>query len=342
MRMIGWLVLCIAVATAPVYAQDEAGAHVVCGKTYDAGHPWSWESIEKKFGPLLEKRGYPRVFDGLVQEFGRSQIQTDAAIRNRFLASIEDVESGRKKCCADFQLLKDFDFDAGGDMLSVFKAADRRIDLADCGPNNKNAEQLDEVRYFAHAFENLGNLMLSAPRKATAERIKRIEAEFDQMLFHGFPMFPWETLANSLLLTDRKIANGPPNNQLILFHLGTGVETHVASFSQARLGAVLSVEPLGWIYYPKGKEHRTWWGAALLTTFRGDAGMGAGAALHYQNFSLGLTWHDTDGDNRLFDTQPFVFLGVDLYQFVGKKIRTYDEYRNRVQRALEEHEPETQ
>jgi len=198
---------------------------------------------------------------------------------------------------------------------------------ADCKPESRK-QALIETAQFSMLVQRSGVEINSEKFKQIAEVTQALEGVYDKYLFEGFPMYPWETFANSWLLTDKSIANGPPRNQLVLMHPAAGVVGAIGSGSDTDIGAVLSVEPIGWIHY--SKDYESWYGVSLLTVFPSDRDAGIGVGLNYNFFKLGVTWHDYDDD---YDN-PTLFLGLDLYGFVDKKYRKYSTYKEKVEGLL--------
>ena len=158
--------------------------------------------------------------------------------------------------------------------------------------------------------------------------MKTLEITYDKYLYEGFPMYPWEALVAGWLLTDQSIANGPPKNQIVLMHPAAGVIGAAGNGSDTDIDAVLSVELFGWIRYTD--DYSTWYGASVLTVFPFDRNAGIGFALNYNNFKLGLTWHDYDDDYE----NPTFFLGMDFYQLLREKTRQYTSYKEKVTNIL--------
>lgn len=163
----------------------------------------------------------------------------------------------------------------------------------------------------------------------TATQIAVLEKQYDQYLFDGFPMFPWEAAVNGLFLTKETIAHGPPRNMLVLLHPAAGVVGAVGSGSKSDIGGALSIEPIGWIHYSADYSH--WYGASLLTVFPTDRNVGYGIAFNYQHYKLGVVWVSGRSGGHGGAT---IFLGMDLLQFVSKEKRAYSGYLEKVKQLL--------
>jgi len=310
----------------PAWAEKDPTSYVICGQVRDSAYEWSWENIEKRYSAELARGGYQQIYYDIKQAVLASPKQQDRDIQKRFVNKVTDVINGK----ANGRVLFNINVEAPPDLhvqkkYYLFKGDPDQIDLQDCGQNNERAEQLNELRYFAHAIVNLSDRNINWARVAAVNRIRNLEESYDRYLFEGFPMFPWEAAVNSVFLTKKNIADGPPRNQMVFLHLGTGFEINTESMKKSEMGVVASVEPIGWIYYPVSKEYRSWWGIAALTTFRHDMGMGVGIAVHYNAFSLGATWHEKDVPGTHYG-QPYIFLGIDLYRYLDAKNRQYEQY----------------
>lgn len=316
------IALLLLLAASPSFATES----VICGRNRDATNPLSWESIERKYSDQLKGRNFTTVLERLLKDLQGSPKQADSSAVSVFEAHAKDVIQKKRPCCSDFAIAMQPATSALDEDKPVL--FDGQIDLSVC--DGARADQNDELRYYAHAFENIGNLEQAPARMKTAAAIRDIEKDFDQLLFQGFPMLPWESLANSWLMTDERMAKGAPNNLLVLAHPSIGASSPTDRFSKAKLGWGMAVEPLGWIHYPSAGRHQRWWGVSSLVFLRRGEGLGAGFLVRYNLFSAGLTWHDSNDNNRLFDNKPHVFIGLDFYQFAGKKFRQYSEFTERI------------
>lgn len=184
-----------------------------------------------------------------------------------------------------------------------------------------------EAASFILSVEAAGGRLNAESMAAGANRIAALEQQFDKYLFEGFPMFPWEALANGAL-AGKALANGPPRDAIVLLHPAAGVVGSVESHTDSDIAGVLSVEPLGWIRYTP--DHSSWYGVSLLAVFSTDRNAGYGVAFNYDSFKLGVTWHDDPGRHD----GAAVFFGMDLYQLLSREKRNYAGYKRQVREAL--------
>jgi hypothetical protein len=197
-----------------------------------------------------------------------------------------------------------------------------------CG-NSSEKDARKEAAEFVITFTGVFGQLTAPQFRLVAKRIETLEAVYDKYLFEGFPMFPWEAAVNSWFLAKERIAEGPPRDAIVVLHPAAGIVSSVDSDSKSDTGSVLSIEPLGWIRY--SADYETWYGISLLAVFPADREAGYGVALNYRNFKLGVTYHDDDTGE--YDGAA-IFLGMDLYQLLGEKQRSYKAYFERVKQEL--------
>ncbi len=323
--------LFVLLMTAACWGQPDVLEFKVCDQIYQAAHPLSWENLKKEYERPLADGNFEHIYLDLILKLTTSENQQDGKIRERFQNKARLVLAGEVNPRPDFEIFKQVSADFtvkqflfhGDDPFQIALPAS----LPECG---QNATQLNELRYLANAFVKVDEISKLPAIDAVFQRIRDIEQQFDRYLFEGFPMFPWEAYLNSRFLAKKHIAEGPPRHQIIALHPGVAIETDTQSFSAAEPDLAMTIEPFGWIYYPKGGKYQSWWGLSTVASIKDDDGFGVGVLAHYKNFSLGVTWHDSDEGGSLFDDDPFILLSMDLYQFVGEKYRSYNSYKERV------------
>ena len=183
-----------------------------------------------------------------------------------------------------------------------------------------------EFALFVELMKRSKAELLKGPMGEFAQEFEALEIKYDRYLFDGYPMFPWEAAVNSWFLTDDSIANGPPGWALSFFHPSAGVLAHVDSDTDGDLDATLLVEPIGFVKY--SDDYTSWYGASVIASFPADREPGIGVALNYNQFRLGVTWHD-DSDGP-YDGAA-VFLSIDLQNFLGEKKNEYKGYKKRLE-----------
>jgi hypothetical protein len=313
----------------PVAWAASGDGYTICGQNYDPNNTFAWEKVEARYAGRVENKQYKAVVVALRAEFLASANQADPNLRDRFDSATSRLESAFPAQCSDFTVFKN----EGGESLGVttytlFAAepSESIVLNADCN-DGARVTQTQEMRHLVDSLRELCGRALTDTTGQAAERIEAIETRFDRYLFEGFPMFPWEALANSCFLSKKHLADGPPRNQLMLIHPVAGVIVKTSSFAEASPDLALGVDLLGWIHYPKRYDYRSWFGASAMASVADDRGTGLGVAFQWDNFRLAVVYHDDDSDGTLFDDHPSVFLGLDLYHFVKEKYRSYASYR---------------
>lgn len=332
------LAITLILAALPAAGQEISTAPAlswkICGRVEVSSHTWNWLSLEASYAKILKAERFKDVQYTILDDLARSPNQVDRSVLEKFLEQSRKVLDAGGPCCTQFGIR---DMRLTGTYRKRPVLFDGLIDLTDCGPANEKAEQLDELRYAAQAIEYLGRRAVAPAQDAAVRAMADAAARYDRMLFDGFPMFPWEALVNSWLWKDRPIKDGPPRDLLVLAHPSLGAEMRT-TLSGSSVEAAFAIEPLGWVHYPKARAHKTWYGLSALTTFRGDMGIGLGGVARFQNFTAGVVWHDDDRDGRPWNSRPHIFIGLDLYQFAGQRLRRYEDFKDRVDAAVKETE----
>ena len=129
-----------------------------------------------------------------------------------------------------------------------------------------------------------------------------------------YAQYPWEMLANSVLIGAPDIEH-PPLDQVILVHPALGVELSGSRFSEWVGKETLSVEVLGYLRYRWKDRARPaaglrWFGLSGVLTFRSDVGTGVGVMVHWNKLvNAGVVWHDFNHDGRIFNDRAAFNLG---------------------------------
>ncbi len=312
-----------------------ANTVIVCGTDIDdSSGTMSWSAFSQGPGkPYIERGDAKGLFHELQQLLTEQAIAWPKEVKSPVMNSITGLNSGEASL-SDFKVTKDVSGLRAKQV--IFQNTPNALEIP---PNSDNEscqmapqkEALIAATQFTILVERSGAEILSDAFKRTAEVAQMLEGIYDKYLYEGFPMYPWEALANSWFLTDESIANGPPRDQMVLMHLGAGVVGAFGSGSNTDIAAVLSLEPIGWVHYTR--DYDTWYGVSLLTVFPFDRNLGVGVGFIINNFKLGITWHDYGNSNY---KDPTYFIGFELYQFVDKSHRNYNAYQNKAEGILTE------
>jgi hypothetical protein len=303
----------------------------ICGQPLKTDGSLSWSAFNKT--PLPESE--PKVYEALEQVLAERAATWSPVVREPVLSAFQDLKVDKFKE-ADFDLVtlqNDPNSTRPRQFAFLFTSQELELPINEVSPLCRDANE-KRSRVEAGNFVLLVKRALKGFRQgdylATVAKIKKLEEQYDRYLFDGFPMFPWEAWANSRFLTDKNIANGPPKNMLVLIHPSAGLVTSIDSDTSSDTGGVLAVEAVGWIRYSTNYRH--WYGASLLAVFPTDRDIGYGVAFNYDNFKLGVTWHD---DNDSEHDGLALFFGFDLYQLVSDKKKSFEDYRDAL-KALSE------
>ena len=158
---------------------------------------------------------------------------------------------------------------------------------------------------------------------ARAEAIATQSRLHENLVKNGLPMWPWE-----LWLNGKRLGEGDASplfrRQVVLLRPSAGVEINTRDQRSADMDASLALELLGFVQYTDDSYSR-WWGlSAVVTTTTGN-GMGYGALLRYQNYSIGVTRHKAEAPGEPDDT--YLMLNIDLYDLVQKKRAELPEFK---------------
>lgn len=326
----GLVALCSAYAI-PAGAQDDSAA-VVCSTPLTA--PPTRLSWPHYFSTASnpDKAVDHETLEALVNQHARTWPSNVREPIEAALDAFESTDPASRLESASLRLDKDIGLDLTATQFAFRNRTfqlELPMDAADALCSSEQAPARIEAAYVVLLMERALGAVVAEGASLTAAQIGNLEELYDKYLFEGFPMFPWEAWANGKLLATDKIAGGPPRNAMVLLHPGAGVVSSIESDSRTDAGATLSVEPFGWIWY--SDDYSKWWGVSLLAVLPSDRNTGGGIALNYNNFKLGVTWHDDDGAEH---DGLGIFLGVDFMQFLGEKQRKYEGYKKELDEAL--------
>ena len=319
-RLMCGLCLSLCAQVSPVYAQL-----TVCGIDVSTIEGYGWNDFEDTDGlsQALATFQPDKVAKAISSKAIRLSPQWPFAMAQAVVKTSSDVTDG-KFMPADFKVAKRVDGLQTKQFAFLGTASEIELppnaSAAVCTPDPISVAK---VGAFVSLSDQAYATTLTPAYKQSSKQFALLEKQYEKYLFEGFPMWPWEAWANGELLTDDSIANGPPRNQLALFHPSAGVLASIESDADNDMGFDLMVEVLGWIRY--SQDYDTWWGVSAAAVLPFDRDPGYGMAFTYKQFKLGVTWHDDDEYDGVA-----VVLNVDLLQFVSKKYKDYSGYLQKI------------
>ncbi len=327
------LFLCLLVSAPAAWAQSVTR---VCGVELSDLDVFGWEAFRGLRGKeAFDEVSWSKLYVALESELETAAPEWPTGFANTARLRLVAAKEGLllpgdwdvvPKLGDDLENLEDLT-EAFGGSYSVRLPAEASQSPCAGGPEMENARA--EFALFVELMKRSKTELLQGPMGAFAQEFEALEVEYDRYLFEGYPMFPWEAAVNSWFLTDDSIANGPPGWALSVFHPSAGVLAHVDSDTDGDLDATLLVEPIGFVKY--SDDYTSWYGASIIASFPADREPGIGVALNYNQFRLGVTWHD-DSDGP-YDGAA-VFLSIDLMNFIGEKKNEYKGYKQRLEQQF--------
>jgi hypothetical protein len=168
-------------------------------------------------------------------------------------------------------------------------------------------------------------------RTATRLALQNYVAQWDAYNSNGYLQYPWELYLNGKWVYDRD-SLAPPRRQWIIAHPNIAVEQAGRSFEGSRLDQVISVEPVGYLWYRDNR--RSYYGVSTLLTFANDRDVGRGLLLHFgKTAKLGYVWRDKDAQHH---SQNGVVFTMDLYQMLADAPQPQLDRRAGVKAILEQ------
>jgi len=184
----------------------------------------------------------------------------------------------------------------------------------------------DAVRtlcWTAIAADDLLNLYGGNARARALSALKSAVRAWDNFNTKGYSQYPWELFING------RGGDGlaPPSRQIVLLHPSVGIELAGRSLEHLRRLDVLSVEPLGLLFYRSDRAF--YFGISSVLSFPSDADVGAGALLHVGPARAGYIFRSAagGGSGALFT--------LDLYQLLAGAPEALRSARDRVQDILQ-------
>lgn len=315
MRTSRWVTLPgLALALALTLGGTEARAQDTCDPRPGPDHPLAWPRLEPRVAALLDDGRAAAAYRYVGEMFTESlpagtpeapEVRDFRAALEEYVAQV--AATGREP--PEVWLPAPLDLPGQGRVLAydfAITAAEPRAVMIPClGPELLEREpQLAQVVFAARALRRMARRDIAALQDRAATRAEDLSAAYRELLAEGYAMWPWELWLNGWSVP--KAFTAPPRRwQVVALRPGVGVELAFPSLEDAEADPVVLLEPLGIVRY-RGEGYRHWVGLSALFTVNDDHGVGGGALLRWDDYSLGVTLHK--GEEKIF-----LFLSVDLY-----------------------------
>ena len=304
--------LVVALVSLPVHS-----AATWCGDVEpDPEHPLSWERLGPRvMGEVIGRQyeaGYMIVLDEFLREFGSVYPDVpEVAVFHR--AFHEYLRLREREGDQPTRWRNDWD-PLGRVETYVFLAPDGNLERVQVPCDEFADDQIRlrsprvAVAYAARALHLATGSDLDAARADTVRQAQLVYDSYEDWLFNGLAQWPWELWFNGTRLP-RDFTAPPPRYQWIALRPNASLVANFDSFKDSALDHALTFEPLGFVRYIEGSNYRRWWGVSPMLTLTSDHGAGYGVLGRYNNFTLGVAYHERD-------SEVLWYLSVDLYRYV--------------------------
>jgi hypothetical protein len=197
--------------------------------------------------------------------------------------------------------------------------------LWNCRDQRWSANLLN-IAYLSNLLDKAQSVQDNEKVKLLDTAVLKLAREYDNLLENGFSMWPWEMVLNGLRLAPRDSSH-PFTTQFVIFRPSAALEVNTRSRADANLEASLLVEPIGFVRYTS-TEYNHWWGASLAVTSSTRDGMGYGALIRYDNYTLGVMRHKSSTAGE--PDSNFVMLSMDLYNLLDSRRANINEFAGRL------------
>jgi hypothetical protein len=297
-------------------------------------HPQLFYEAQK---PLMEDNRWLEVLASIKDGFSHSALTHDdnyarflrqlEAMQQEFAAVINspDFEHLQQRAknvtLARFRIVKDTD----SDKVYLFYRQPDQITI-DAG---MSADARRQYCWRALSVNRILTQYGQDSRAATRLALQTYVTQWDAYNSNGYLQYPWELFLNGKWAYDRD-SLAPPKRQWIIAHPNVAVEQAGRSFEGSRLDQVISVEPLGYLWYTDNRK--SYYGLSAMLTFASDRDVGRGLLLHFgKTAKLGYVWRDKDAQDK---SQNGIVFTMDLYQLLANPPQSQLDRRELVKALL--------
>lgn len=171
------------------------------------------------------------------------------------------------------------------------------------------------MAYALDAMERVGSdgTLKLAQRVATVVA-GRAYKTYERMVFDGLAMWPWEMWINGIFVPS-DFKKPAPLFQLSFLRPNASPALKFDGTENSEIDYGFTFEPIGYVRY-RDDSYKKWWGVSALITATNDNGIGYGALLRWDQYTLGVAYHEKDNS-------ALMFVSIDLYKYIlGENGRT--------------------
>lgn len=291
-----------------------------CEWDHDPAHPLAWNNLRGTVAPLVDddefRDAYAAVaarYEELIRDLPQGSFgSTATTAREAVDAYMHRISEPGREAPETWVPFEDAETGSLLYSLGPFHDDDDERELSiSCSvfdPDNPgNIEEM--TAYLFRAMRRVGeygNELVAGQLGATAVA-ERAYSTYENWVFNGLPMWPWELWANGLRIPEDP-AEAVPRTQFVFLRPGFSPVFHFDGERDSELDIGLVVEPVGFVRYTS-RDYREWWGASFLVSMTENNGVGYGAQFRWNEYTLGVAHHARSNDELLY-------VGVDLYQLV--------------------------
>ncbi len=325
------LVICLPQSALCLEIQDDCDADKV--EKLPQNTPLHPKTIYDSQKPLMEENRWMEIVQRIKDRFIISPVPHDVNY-SRYLNELKKMENEFEKVMTSstateliaaakgitltrFQITKDAD----EDIVFLFPRQADQITI----DKTMNPAVRKEYCWRTIAINKILTKYGEPGRDTVALTLRTYVSQWDAYNANGYLQYPWELYLNGKWTFDEDQL-APPRYQLVIAHPGIGIEQAGQSFEKSRLDEVVTVEPLGFLWYTENRK--SYYGVSTLLSLSSKHDTGRGLLLHFGTFAkLGFVWRDRDEQGR---TQNGVVFSMDLYQMLSKPPQVQLDMENRV------------
>lgn len=166
-----------------------------------------------------------------------------------------------------------------------------------------------DLRYRMHTAQSVLDSLTQEGRLILEKDLRELNKDWENFHFNGKAQYPWEFLANSLLLSNKRPLVKPPKRQLVLLHPNISFELNANDIDAIKANQVFSIEVLGaaWNF----NDYTDNLAVSGVVSFSNNLGNGYGGMVTWNDTQFGLIRHTNTKQTNLIIT-------LDLLKLVQK------------------------